>query len=101
MKVPFLDLTAQYNRVGEEIEKEVLEVLRSGQYVLGARVKKLEEDIANYCETKHAIACASGTDALLLSLMAYDIGPGDEVITTPFTFFATAGVIARLGATIV
>ena len=100
-KVPFLDIVAQFNSVQEDIEQNVLEVLRSGGYILGGKVKEFEEKIADYCEAKYGIACASGTDALLLSLMAYDIGPGDEVITTPFTFFATAGVVARLGATIV
>jgi dTDP-4-amino-4,6-dideoxygalactose transaminase len=96
--VPALDLKAQYRAIRGEIEPMIIELLESQQFVLGANVSGLESELASYCGSKHAVGCASGTDALLLPLMAWGIGPGDEVITTPFTFFATAGVIWRLGA---
>jgi dTDP-4-amino-4,6-dideoxygalactose transaminase len=96
--VPALDLKAQYRAIRGEIEPMILELLESQQFVLGANVSGLESELASYCGARHAVGCASGTDALLLPLMAWGIGPGDEVITTPFTFFATAGVIWRLGA---
>ena len=98
MRVPQLDLAAQYATLRPEIEAAVLRVLESQQFILGREVAALEGEIAAYTGAEHAIACASGTDALLLALMALDIGPGDEVITTPFTFFSTAGMIHRLGA---
>lgn len=98
MRVPQLDLAAQYAPLREEIEAAVLGVLRSQRFILGREVEALEREIADYTGATHAVACASGTDALLLALMALDIGPGDEVITTPFTFFSTAAVIHRLGA---
>ena len=98
MKINFIDLQAQYQDYKSEIDKEVLEVMTSAQFIGGPKLAKLEEDLATYTGAKHAIGCSSGTDALLLALMALDIGPGDEVITTPSTFIATAEVIALLGA---
>ncbi len=96
--MPFLDLKAQYAGIRDSIVAAVVRVLDSQYFVLGPEVKALETEIAEYLGAKHAIGCASGSDALLLALMALGIGAGDEVITTPFTFVATAGSIARLGA---
>ncbi len=96
--VPLLDLKAQYATIRDDIQKVVDDVFESQYFILGPQVKALEEEIAAYCGAKHAIGVSSGTDALLLALMALDIAPGDEIITTPFTFFATAGVIHRLSA---
>src|SRR5262245_58064985 len=98
MQVPLLDLKGQYAPLRAEIEAAIREVCDEQRFVLGPRVAELEADVARYSQTKHGLGLSSGTDALLLALMALDIGPGDEVITTPFTFFATAGVVARLGA---
>jgi dTDP-4-amino-4,6-dideoxygalactose transaminase len=98
MQVPLLDLKGQYAPLRAEIEAAIREVCDEQRFVLGPRVAELEAKLAQYSHTKHGLGLSSGTDALLLALMALDIGPGDEVITTPFTFFATAGVIARLGA---
>ena len=98
MNVPLLDLQAQYVSLRESVHQAVERVLDSQRFVLGDEVRELETLIAQYCETKHAIACASGSDALLLALMALDVKNGDEVITTPFSFFATAAAITRLGA---
>lgn len=98
MKVPLLDLRAQYQNLREQTLAAVIRVIDSQQFILGAEVRALEAEIARYTTTQHAIGCASGSDALLLALMALDIKAGDEVITTPFTFFATASAIARLGA---
>jgi dTDP-4-amino-4,6-dideoxygalactose transaminase len=93
-----LDLKGQYAPLKAEIEAAIREVCDEQRFVLGPRVAELEAKVAQYCTTKHALGVSSGTDALLLALMALDIGPGDEVVTSPFTFFATAGVVARLGA---
>jgi dTDP-4-amino-4,6-dideoxygalactose transaminase len=101
MNVKLLDLQAQYAPIREEIRRAVDEVLDTQSLVLGPHVEKFEKNLAEYCGTKHAIGVSSGSDALLCSLMALGIKPGDEVICPTFTFFATAGAIARLGAKIV
>lgn len=98
MKINFIDLQAQYRAYKEEIDTEVLEVMASAQFIGGEKLNTLEKNLSTYTGAKHSIGCSSGTDALLLALMALDIGPGDEVITSPFTFIATAEVIALLGA---
>jgi dTDP-4-amino-4,6-dideoxygalactose transaminase len=97
--VPLCDIAAQYRSVQDEIEDAVLRVMRSGQVILGPEVAAFEADAAAYCGADHALGCASGTDAISLALHALDIGPGDEVILPPFTFFATAGCVLRAGAT--
>lgn len=98
MKVQLLDLAAQYRKIRKEVLKEVEKVCDSQHYVLGKNVAGLEAEISAYCGSKYAIGVASGTDAILLALMAAGVKAGDKVITTPFTFFATAGSIARLEA---
>jgi len=98
MQVPFLDLKVQYAAIKDEIRRVIDEVCDSQQFILGSRVRGLEDEIARYCAIRHAVGVSSGTDALLLALMALGIGRGDEVITTPYTFIATAASIARLGA---
>jgi dTDP-4-amino-4,6-dideoxygalactose transaminase len=98
MKVPLLDLQAQYATIRDEVRAAIDRVFDSQQFVLSAEVQALEEEIARYSQTKVAIGCASGSDALLLALMSCGVGDGDEVITTPFSFFATASAITRLGA---
>lgn len=98
MKVQLLDLHAQYENIMSEIKEEMDKVLAEHNYILGSQVKDFEDTMETYLESNHAISCASGTDALVLALRALNVGPGDEVITTPFTFFATAGSIARVGA---
>jgi len=98
MKVPLLDLQAQYATIRDDVRAAIDRVFDSQQFVLSAEVQALEEEIARYSQTKFAVGCASGSDALLLALMSCSVGDGDEVITTPFSFFATASAITRLGA---
>ena len=98
MNIPILDLKAQYETIRDELNAKVLGVLASQNFVLGAEVKALEEEIAAYGGVKFAVGVSSGSDALIISLMALGIGAGPAVVTTPVTFFATAGAIARLGA---
>ena len=95
----FLDLETQQSRIRKSLEKRLGTILDHGAYIMGPEVYELEEKLADYCGVKHAISCSSGTDALLIPLMAWGIGPGDAVFTTPFTYVATAEVIALLGAT--
>ena len=98
MKVPLLDLQAQYATIKDEVNQAVARVFESQHFVLGAEVQALEQEIARYSQTEFAIGCASGSDALLLALMSCGVTEADEVITTPFSFFATASTVARLGA---
>jgi len=98
MNVPLLNLQAQYVSLRDDLQQAVERVMSSQRFVLGDEVRDLETSIAAYCQTRHAIGCASGSDALLLALMALDVKAGDEVITTPFSFFATGACVARLGA---
>ncbi len=101
MQVPLLDLKAQYATIRREIQPAIQEVVESQLFILGEKVVELEKAIAQYVEAAYAVGVASGTDALLLSLMALGVGTGDKVVTTPYTFFATAGAISRLGAEVV
>ncbi len=96
--VPMLDLKAQHATIADEVEAAVKGVFESQHFILGPEVREFENEMADYCGTSHAVGCASGSDALLLALMVCGVKPGDEVITSPFTFFATAGSVARLGA---
>lgn len=97
--VPLLDLKAQYEPLRDEILREVTRVLDSQRWVLGPEVDALEKELAPYCGSQFAIGCANGTDAIFLALLALEVGPGDKVLTTPYSFFATAGAITRTGAT--
>lgn len=98
ISVPALDLKAQYAAIRGEIDRAVLGVVESQHFILGPEVSGLEAEVAGYCGVGHGVGCASGSDALLLPLMAMGVGPGDEVITSPYTFFATGGAIWRTGA---
>jgi len=95
----FVDLAAQQKRIRHKIDSNISAILDHGKYIMGPEIKQLEERLADYVGVKNAIGCASGTDALLLALMAYQVGPGDAIFTSPFTFIATAEVISLLGAT--
>lgn len=97
--IPFIDLKKQYSLIENDVLAGIKRVLDSGHYILGSEVAELEKQLAEYAGTKYALACSSGTDALLMALMALEIGPGDAVFTTPFTFFATPESIALVGAT--
>ena len=99
MKVPLLDLHPPLKDLRDEIVEAVTRVIDSTQYIMGPEIDELEKEIAEYCGTEDAVGVSSGTDALLISLMVLDVGPGDIVLTTNFSFFATAGVVARLNAT--
>ncbi len=97
--VPFIDLARQQAEILPELERRISQVLRHGQYIMGPEVRELEAALSEFIGVKHAIGCSSGTDALLMGLMAKGVGPGDAIFTTPFTFVATAEVISLLGAT--
>ena len=99
MAVPLLDLTAQYGPLKEEMMREISAICDSQHFILGPKVEKFEKEAAEYCHSDFAVGVTSGSDALIIALMVEGIGPGDEVITTPFTFFATVGAIVRVGAT--
>src|SRR5881275_1771757 len=99
MAVPLLDLKLQYATLRDEVLRVTDEVYSSQMFILGKRVDAFEADFAAYCRSKHAVGVSSGTDALLIALMVLGVGPGDEVIVPAYSFFATAGVVARLGAT--
>ncbi len=96
--IPLLDLRRQFDPIRNEVMREVERVIESQRFILGEDVERFERNFAAYCGSAHAIGCASGTDALELALMALDIGPGDEVLTVPYSFFATAGAILSVGA---
>ena len=95
----FIDLATQQKRIRKQIEENIMAVLDHGKYIMGPEIAEIEQRLAEYVGVKHAIGCSSGTDALLMTLMAYEVGPGDAIFTTPFTFIATAEVISLLGAT--
>src|SRR5690242_8032085 len=99
MKIPLLDLSEQHAKLRPELEAALGRILDTNGFILGNEVASLEREVAGYCGTEYAVGCASGSDAILLALMALGVGPGDEVITTPYSFFATVSSITRLGAT--
>src|SRR3712207_5790053 len=99
MPVPLLDLRAQYATIKDDVARAMMKVVDDQLFILGEPVERFEREVAELSGTKHAIGCANGTDAILLAMRALDIGRGDEVVTTPFTFFATAGTIHNVGAT--
>lgn len=99
MQIQLINLKRQYESIKEEVDKEVLDVLSAGQYIMGKNVKEFEREVSEYIGTKHSVSVGNGTDALIIALKALGIGKGDEVITTPFTFFATAESISFVGAT--
>lgn len=101
MNVPFLDLKIQYQTLKQDIDRKILDVVASQKFILGSEVSGLEDEIASYTGTKYAVGVSSGSDALIVSLMSLDVGRGDAVVTTPFTFFATVGAIVRVGARVV
>ena len=96
----FVDLAAQQERIREKIETNINAVLNHGRYIMGPEISVLEETLREYCGVKYAISCASGTDALLMALMAHNVGPGDAIFTTPFTFIATAEAIMKASTTL-
>jgi len=98
MQIPFLDLKAQYRTIQDEIDRKIGEVVSSQRFILGDEVEQLEKELAAYSGARYAVGVSSGSDALIISLMAMGVGEGDYVVTTPFTFFATAGAVARLCA---
>jgi dTDP-4-amino-4,6-dideoxygalactose transaminase len=99
MGIPFIDLKAQYRRIQDEVKSGIDAVLEHGAYIMGPEIRDIESTLAEFCSVKHAVGCASGTDALTMALLSLGVGPGDAVFTTPFTFMATAETVALLGAT--
>ncbi len=99
MGIPFIDLKAQYKRVQDEVKSGIDAVLEHGAYIMGPEIKEIESTLSDFCSVKHAVGCASGTDALTMSLLSLGVKPGDAVFTTPFTFMSTAETVALLGAT--
>src|SRR5512142_2028760 len=98
-KIDFIDLKAQQKKIRQNVEARIAKVLDHGSYILGPEIKDLEDQLARYVGTKYCVSCGNGTDALLMALMAYDVGPGDAIFTPSFTFVATAEVVALTGAT--
>src|SRR5712691_11683645 len=96
--IPMLDLAAQYRTLQPEIDRVILEVAAGGQYIMGSNVTAFEEELARFLAAERALSCASGTDALFLALKGLGVGPGDEVLTTPFSFIATCEAISQCGA---